>query len=79
MLAAMAKGAITLFIECRRCGHKGQREMAFLPLPPDARWRCSLCQNRDAASIKVWHTGGSSAARIISFPKGSRSKGNGRS
>jgi hypothetical protein len=70
MLGPMAKGAITLFIECRRCGHKGQREVEFLPLPAGARWRCSVCQNREAGSIKVWHTGGSSAARIISFPRG---------
>ena len=38
----------------------------------EARWRCSLCANRDSRSIKVWHTGGSSAARIVSFPKGKR-------
>jgi predicted nucleic-acid-binding Zn-ribbon protein len=72
MLDAMARGSVTIFIECRRCGHKGQREVEFLPLPPDARWRCSNCRNRDPGSIKVWHTGGSSSARIISFPKGSR-------
>jgi len=71
-LDVMAKGSITLFIECRRCGHKGQREVEFLPLPPEARWRCSNCQNRDRGSIKVWHTGGSSSARVISFPKGNR-------
>jgi hypothetical protein len=70
----MARGSVTVFIECRRCGHKGQREVDYWPLPPDARWRCSLCANRDAGSIKVWHTGGSSAARIISFPKGKRSR-----
>jgi hypothetical protein len=68
----MAKGSHTVFIECRRCGHKGQREVAFLPLPAEARWRCSNCQNREPASIKVWNTGGSSSARIISFPKGNR-------
>jgi len=68
----MAKGAHTIFIECRRCGHKGQREVAFLPLPASARWRCSNCQNREPGTIKVWHTGGSSSSRIISFPKGKR-------
>jgi predicted nucleic-acid-binding Zn-ribbon protein len=69
----MPKKTATLFIECRRCGHKGQREVTQLPLPPEARWRCSSCSNREAGSIKVWHTGGSSSARIISFPKGKRS------
>jgi len=59
----MARKSVTLFIECRRCGRKAQREVAHLPLPPEARWRCSNCGNRDAASIKVWHTGGSSSAR----------------
>jgi hypothetical protein len=68
----MARGSVTVFVECQRCGHKGQREVAFWPLPADAHWRCSLCTNRDSRSIKVWHTGGSSAARIISFPKGKR-------
>jgi DNA-directed RNA polymerase subunit RPC12/RpoP len=68
----MARGSTTIFIECRRCGHKGQREVAFLPLPAEARWRCSNCQNRGPGSIKVWHTGASSSARIISFPKGKR-------
>jgi len=68
----MARGSITVFVECRRCGHKAQREVAFLPLPAEARWRCSNCQNRDPTSIKAWHTGGSSSARIISFPKGKR-------
>jgi len=67
------KTTATLFIECQRCGHKGQREVSQLPLPAEARWRCSNCSNRDKSSIKVWHTGGSSAARIISFPKGKRS------
>jgi len=69
----MPKTTATLFIECRRCGHKGQREVSQLPLPAGARWRCTQCNNREAGSIKVWHTGGSSAARIISFPKGKRS------
>jgi len=59
----MAHKSITLFIECRRCGHKAQREVNHLPLPAGARWRCTNCGNRDAASIKVWHTGGSSSAR----------------
>ena len=68
----MARGAQTIFVECRRCGHKAQREVAFLPLPADARFRCSNCRNRDPALIKMWHTGGSSSARIISFPKGKR-------
>jgi hypothetical protein len=69
----MPKTTATLFIECRRCGHKGQREVSQLPLPAGARWRCTSCNNREAGSIKVWHTGGASAARIISFPKGKRS------
>jgi hypothetical protein len=69
----MPKTTATIFIECRRCGHKGQREVTQLPLPAGARWRCMSCSNREPASIKVWHTGGSSAARIISFPKGKRS------
>jgi len=67
----MAGKTSTIFIECRRCGHKAQREVA-LPLPPEARWRCRNCSNRDRASIKVWHTGGSSSARIVSFPRGKR-------
>jgi DNA-directed RNA polymerase subunit RPC12/RpoP len=69
----MPKTTATLFVECQRCGHKGQREVTQLPLPADAHWRCTHCSNRDSKSIKVWHTGGSSAARIISFPKGKRS------
>jgi hypothetical protein len=71
MLCRMARPTTTIFIECRRCGHKAQREVD-LPLPPEARWRCKTCNNRDRASIKVWHTGGSSSARIVSFPKGLR-------
>ncbi|HEX5163410.1 MAG TPA: hypothetical protein VFV88_16925 [Steroidobacteraceae bacterium] len=67
----MARPTTTLFIECRRCGHKAQREVE-LPLPAEARWRCRHCSNRDRASIKVWHTGGSSSARIVSFPRGHR-------
>jgi len=70
----MPKTTATLFIECRRCGHKAQREVTQLPLPAGARWRCTNCSNRETSSIKVWHTGGSSAARIISFPKGKRSR-----
>jgi hypothetical protein len=66
----MPKHTATVFIECRRCGHKGQREVSQLPLPPEARWRCSACGNRERDSIKMWHTGGSSAARIVSFPRG---------
>jgi hypothetical protein len=69
----MARGAETIFIECRRCGHKAQREVTQLPLPAGARFRCSSCRNRDPGMIKVWHTGGSSSARIVSFPKGKRS------
>jgi len=68
----MPKQTATLFIECRRCGHKAQREVSQLPLPPGARWRCSHCGNRETATIKTWHTGGSSSARIVSFPRGSR-------
>jgi hypothetical protein len=68
----MARGSVTVFVECRRCGHKGQREVDYWPMPAEARWRCSRCANRDKGSIKVWHTGESSAARIISFPKGTR-------
>ena len=71
-LRGMARGSHTVFIECQRCGHKGQREVDFWPLPAEANWRCSLCANRDSRSIKVWHTGGSSSARIVSFPKGKR-------
>jgi hypothetical protein len=59
-----------IFIECQRCRHKTQRVVPGLPLPAGARFRCSSCQNREQTLIKVWHTGGSSAARIISFPKG---------
>lgn len=68
----MARGAETLFVECRRCGHKAQREVTQLPLPAGARFRCSQCLNREPGLIKVWHTGGSSSARIVSFPKGNR-------
>ena len=70
----MARGAETIFIECRRCGHKGQREVTELPLPAGARFRCSNCRNREPQLIKVWHTGGSSSARIVSFPKGKRTR-----
>jgi hypothetical protein len=66
----MPKNTATVFIECRRCGHKGQREVPRLPLPPEARWRCSACGNRERGAIKMWHTGGSSSARIVSFPRG---------
>ncbi len=60
----MPKVTATLFIECRRCGHKAQREVTQLPLPAGARFRCSNCSNREPTSIKVWHTGGSSSARM---------------
>jgi hypothetical protein len=70
----MARGAETIFIECRRCGHKAQREVTQLPLPAGARFRCSRCENREPGLIKVWHTGGSSSARIVSFPKGKRAR-----
>jgi len=66
------KSTATLFVECRRCGRKAQREVTELPLPAGARWRCTNCGNRDPATIKVWHIGGSSSARIISFPRGKR-------
>jgi DNA-directed RNA polymerase subunit RPC12/RpoP len=68
----MPKTTATLFIECRRCGHKAQREVSQLELPAGARWRCTNCRNREQALIKVWHTGGSSSARIVSFPRGKR-------
>jgi hypothetical protein len=68
----MPRQTTTLFIECRRCGHKAQREVAQLPLPPGARWRCGNCSNRDPGTIRFWHTGGSSSARIVSFPRGNR-------
>ena len=68
----MARGSHTIFVECQRCRHKGQREVTDWPLPAEARWRCTMCSNRDMGLIKVWHTGGSSAARIVSFPKGKR-------
>jgi len=71
----MLRQTRTIFIECRRCGHKAQREVAQLPLPPEARWRCSNCGNRERASIKVWSTGGSSSARIVSFPRGKMPRG----
>jgi hypothetical protein len=66
----MARNTQTIFIECRRCGHKAQREVTQLELPAGARWRCTNCRNREQSLIKVWHTGGSSSARIVSFPKG---------
>ena len=68
----MATRREILFLECQRCHHKSQREVPFLPLPAGARFRCSGCGNRDTAHIRVWTTGGSSAARVISFPKGLR-------
>jgi len=70
----MGKPTATIFIECRRCGHKAQKEVAQLDLPAGARFRCTNCRNREPALIKVWHTGGSSSARIVSFPKGKRSR-----
>jgi ribosomal protein L37E len=69
----MPKVTTTLFIECRRCGHKAQREVSELPLPAGAHWRCTGCGNREPTRIKTWHTGGSSSARILSFPRGKRS------
>ena len=60
----MARGAETIFIECRRCGHKAQREVTQWPLPAGARFRCSNCANREPGLIKVWHTRGSSSARV---------------
>jgi hypothetical protein len=69
----MPKTTATLFIECRRCGHKAQREVSELPLPAGARWRRTGCGNREPERIKTWHTGGSSSARIVSFPRGKRS------
>jgi hypothetical protein len=53
-----------IFIECQRCRHKAQRTVPGLPLPAGARFRCSRCHNREQATIKVWHTGGSSAALV---------------
>lgn len=70
----MSRGAQTLFIECQRCRHKAQREVTALPLPAGARFRCSLCGNREPTLIKVWHSGGSSSARIVSFPRGTRAR-----
>jgi hypothetical protein len=69
----MGKHTATIFIECRRCGHKAQKEVTQLELPAGARFRCSQCRNREPGLIKVWHTGGSSSARIVSFPRGKRS------
>jgi hypothetical protein len=65
----MARHTDIVFIECQRCRHKAQRVVPELPLPAGARFRCSQCQNAEQKSIKVWHTGGSSSARIVSFPK----------
>jgi hypothetical protein len=69
----MGKHTATIFIECRRCGHKAQKEVTQLDLPAGARFRCTNCRNREPSLIKVWHTGGSSSARIVSFPRGKRS------
>jgi hypothetical protein len=69
----MGKQTATIFIECRRCGHKAQKEVSQLELPAGARFRCTNCRNREPSLIKVWHTGGSSSARIVSFPRGKRS------
>jgi hypothetical protein len=69
----MGKQTATIFIECRRCGHKAQKEVTQLELPAGARFRCTHCRNREPGLIKVWHTGGSSSARIVSFPRGKRS------
>jgi hypothetical protein len=71
-LARMTQTATLVFIECQRCGRKAQRTVPHLPLPPEARLRCSNCSNRDRSLIKVWSTAGSSSARIVSFPKGKR-------
>lgn len=68
----MGKQTATIFIECRRCGHKAQKEVMQLDLPAGARFRCTRCRNREPGLIKVWHTGGSSSARIVSFPRGKR-------
>jgi hypothetical protein len=70
----MGKHTATIFIECRRCGHKAQKEVTQLELPAGARFRCTQCRNREPGLIKVWHTGGSSSARIVSFPRGKRSQ-----
>lgn len=66
----MARHTDLVFIECQRCRHKAQRVVPELPLPADARFRCSQCQNTEQRLIKVWHTGGNSSARIVSLPKG---------
>ena len=71
----MATRREILFLECQRCHHKSQREVPFLPLPAGARFRCSACGNREPGRIRTWTTGGSSAARVISFPKGKPSPG----
>jgi hypothetical protein len=77
-LARMTKTATLVFIQCNRCGHKAQRTVPCVPLPPEAKLRCSNCANRDRSLIKVWSTAGSSSARIVSFPKGKRSPSPGR-
>jgi hypothetical protein len=69
----MGKHTATIFFECRRCGHKAQKQVTQLDLPAGARFRCTNCRNREPSLIKVWHTGGSSSARIVSFPRGKRS------
>lgn len=68
----MGKQTATIFIECRRCGHKAQKQVTQLDLPAGARFRCTNCRNGEPGLIKVWHTGGSSSARIVSFPRGKR-------
>jgi hypothetical protein len=61
----MAQKREIIFIECQRCHHKSQREVAFLPLPAEARFRCSICGNREKDGIRIWHTGGSSSMRVL--------------
>ena len=41
MAGTTTKKTATIFIECRRCGHKAQKEVTQLELPAGARWRCS--------------------------------------
>lgn len=65
----MVRRSTLLFIECQRCHHKSQREVAFLPLPAGAKFRCSNCGNREADRIRTWTTDGSSAMRVVTVKR----------
>ena len=67
----MARGSHTVFIECRRCGHKGQREVALLPLPRRSALALFACaRTASPAPSRSGTRAGRPRRAIVSFPKG---------